>query len=232
MISLTSPVRTRAHDWPAGAKLGALLLVTIGLAATDALPLLALAFAGMVGLYALPGRIFLLHGARRLRMLLPIVAVVLIWHVVVQDARTGMAISLRLLTAVGLANLVTMTTRLSDMMAVVRTLCRPLARLGLNVRAMDIAIALVIRMIPVLSDTGHQLGQSWAARSPKKPRWRIVMPLTLATLDDADHVAEALKARGGIQPPPASPPKTSPNTAPQTADSRTSHERKRPWKSQ
>ena len=31
MISLTSPVRTRAHDWPAGAKLAALCGATLGL---------------------------------------------------------------------------------------------------------------------------------------------------------------------------------------------------------
>ncbi len=31
MISLTSPVRTRAHDWPAGAKLAGLCLATLGL---------------------------------------------------------------------------------------------------------------------------------------------------------------------------------------------------------
>ena len=29
MISLTSPVETRAHGWPAGAKLGALCLATL-----------------------------------------------------------------------------------------------------------------------------------------------------------------------------------------------------------
>ena len=41
------------------------------------------------------------------------------------------------------------------------------------------------------------LRESWRARSPRRPGWRILLPATLAALDDADHVAEALRARGG-----------------------------------
>jgi len=35
------------------------------------------------------------------------------------------------------------------------------------------------------------------ARSRRRPGWQLVLPLSLAALDDADHVAEALRARGG-----------------------------------
>jgi len=36
------------------------------------------------------------------------------------------------------------------------------------------------------------------ARSTGKSGWRIVVPLTLSVLNDADHVANALRARGGV----------------------------------
>jgi biotin transport system permease protein len=36
------------------------------------------------------------------------------------------------------------------------------------------------------------------ARSPRRPGWRLVVPAALAALDDADHAAEALRARGGL----------------------------------
>ena len=109
-------------------------------------------------------------------------------------------ILLRLLSALALANLVTMTTRLSDMIDVVRLLTRPLAKLGLNPAALDMAIALVIRLTPVLAQKGRNLTQAWRARSPRKPSWRILLPFTVLALDDADHVAEALRARGGFTP--------------------------------
>jgi biotin transport system permease protein len=55
----------------------------------------------------------------------------------------------------------------------------------------------VIRFIPVMLDHLTQITQSWSARSPRRPRWRVLVPATLAALDDADHAAEALRARGG-----------------------------------
>ena len=33
----------------------------------------------------------------------------------------------------------------------------------------------------------------------RRAGWRIVAPLALMALDDAEHVAEALRARGGVQ---------------------------------
>ena len=37
------------------------------------------------------------------------------------------------------------------------------------------------------------------ARSHKKSGWRLVVPLTLSVLNDAEHVASALRARGGVE---------------------------------
>ena len=131
MISLTSPVETRAHGWPAGAKLGALCLATLLLFGVEE-PVWQILFgAGVLLLYALPGRAFLRAGLGRLWMLWPFVGLILLWHVLTDDAEAGLVIALRMVTAVGLANLVTMTTKLSDMMGVVHWLPAPLRRFGL-----------------------------------------------------------------------------------------------------
>ena len=135
-------------------------------------------------------------------VLWPFVVVIALWHVLTGSPTQGLVIVLRMITAVGLANLVTMTTRLSDMMAVVRWLCAPLRRVGVNTRGIEIAMAMVIRFAPVLADKGSQLAQSWRARSRRRVGWRIVMPLTVLAIDDAEHVAEALKARGGVSAGP------------------------------
>ncbi|MFK7793232.1 MAG: CbiQ family ECF transporter T component, partial [Devosiaceae bacterium] len=115
----------------------------------------------------------------------------------------GFIIVLRLLTAVGLAMLVTMTTRLSDMIDVVQWLLRPFARFGVNTRALELGIALVIRFTPTLADKGRQLGLAWRARARarSKPRWRVILPFTVLAIDDAEQVAEAMRARGGVNPP-------------------------------
>ncbi len=198
MISLTSPVETWAHGWRAGAKLGALCIATMVLFALDSVAGQGGAFAIMLALYAAPGAVFFRSGMARLRMLWPFLAIILLWHVITATPAQGAVIALRLMTAVGLANLVTMTTRLSDMIGVVRWLASPLRRIGIETRALELGIALVIRFTPMLAAKGTALSRAWRARSPRRPGWRIVLPFTLIAIDDAEHVADALKARGGV----------------------------------
>ena len=198
MISLTSPVRTRAHGWPASVKLAALALATFVLFLIHDLRLLVCALALSLVLYALPGPVFFRAGVTRLRVLWPFLVILGIWHVATATYTEGAEIILRLLATVGLANLVTMTTALSEMIAVIRWLAAPLRRFGLNTRAMEMAIALVIRILPSLVDNGQRLSDAWRARSKRRPGWRVVVPFTLLALDDADHLAEALRARGGF----------------------------------
>jgi biotin transport system permease protein len=42
------------------------------------------------------------------------------------------------------------------------------------------------------------LNDAWRARSARRAGWRLAFPATLAALDDAERVAEALRARGGV----------------------------------
>jgi biotin transport system permease protein len=198
MISLTSPVETAAHRWPAGLKLGLLCLMTALMFQMQSLDWLCVFLAITTLLYALPGAVFFRTGVQRLIGLWPFAALILVWHVATQDAVAGALIVSRMLTAVALANLVTMTTRLTDMMGVVRWLCTPLRWFGLSTQAVEVAIALVIRFTPVLADKGRILGLAWRARSTRRPGWRIMVPFAVIAIDDAEHVAEALRARGGL----------------------------------
>lgn len=197
MLTLTSPVETRAHRWPAAAKLAVLAGTTAGLFAVQGVMPMALALAGLLGLAALPGRAFLAHALRALRPLWPFVVVVAAWHLWSGETGAGAVVSLRMLAAVLAATLVTMTTRLSAMIAVIEGMARPLRRLGLSPRVLALAIALVIRFIPVLADRVEQIGLAFRARGARRPGWRVIAPAALAALDDADRVAEALRARGG-----------------------------------
>ena len=194
MLALTSPVQTPFHRLPAGAKLAALAGFTFLLFQLDSPTSLALALSFIAALH-LPGR--WPFAAHVLRPLWPFALVLLLWHLWTQDPRGGAIVLLRLTTAVAAANLVTMTTRLTDMITVIERLAAPLARLGLPPRTLALAIALTIRFLPVLSDRLTRISEAWRARSPRRPGWRILTPATLATLDDADQVAEALRARGG-----------------------------------
>ncbi|MEY4983844.1 MAG: hypothetical protein RIR62_2110 [Pseudomonadota bacterium] len=196
MLTLTSPVETWMHRPKAGVKLALLCGVTLVLFRLDGAAAQGLALGLVALLAATGGGRFLLGWLRLLRALWPFALVIALWHGWTGDIAGGAAILLRLVAAVGAANLVTMTTRLSDMIAVMERLARPLAPL-LPPRRLALAIALVIRFIPVLSERVAVIRDAWAARSPRRAGWRILLPATLAALDEADHVAEALRARGG-----------------------------------
>lgn len=196
MLTLTSPVETWAHRVAAGGKLAGLALATTGLFLVTSPWVLGAAFATTGALYLGAGARFAGAGLRQLRPLWPFVLIVGLWHLWTEEIAQGVTILLRMVTAVALANFVTMTTRLSDMLALFERLARPLAPV-LPPRRLALAVALVIRFIPVMLERMALIRQSWASRSPQSPRWRVLVPATLAALDDADRVAEALRARGG-----------------------------------
>ncbi|KIN74042.1 putative ABC transporter, inner membrane subunit [Sulfitobacter guttiformis KCTC 32187] len=172
---------------------------SVALFAAQSLWVLAAAASGVLVLYALPGAVFFRHGLRRVWPLWPFVVLLVAWHLIAGIPREGALITLRMLTAVALANLVTMTTTLADMMGVVHRLLQPFERLGVNLRAIELAAAMVIRFTPVLAQKGGALAQAWRARSYRRAGWRVIVPFMVLALDDADHVAEALRARGGFE---------------------------------
>lgn len=197
MLTLTSTVETPLHRLPAGPKLFALCAFTVLLFRLDQPLPLATCLAALAAFHLTQGRAFATHAARLIRPLWPFVLVVILWHIWLQDVTAGATILLRLLTAVAAANLVTLTTRLSDMIATLETVAAPLRRIGLNPRTLSLAVALVIRFVPVLAVRTAQIAEAFRARSTRRPGHRILVPAALAALDDADHVAEALRARGG-----------------------------------
>lgn len=198
MLTLTSPVETAAHRWPVGAKLAAVALGTALIFPLQDWRLVVGALLALALVYQALGLRFAAHGARMLTGLWPFFAILALWHLWQAELARGVLLAARMAFAVGLANLVTMTTRLDDMLALVERGLAPLRFVGANPRAVALAMALVIRFTPVLLDKMSQLMQAWRARSPRRVGAKIVLPLALVALDDADHVAEALRARGGL----------------------------------
>jgi biotin transport system permease protein len=198
MLTLTSEIRTPYHRVRAGTKLAALCVATVALFVMDSIAAIALAAAAVAGLYLVPGWRFLRAGLGLLKPVWFFVALVLAWHGLTGDLQLGMVIALRLVAAVALANLVTMTSRFDDLVEVVMWGLSPLKRLGIRTAPLGFAIVLVVRFIPVMLDKARLLIDAWRARSPRRPGWQVALPITLVAVDDAEHVAEALRARGGF----------------------------------
>ena len=135
-----------------------------------------------------------------LRPLFFVAAAILGFHAMVGAFELGMTVSLRIVALVGLANFVTMTTRMTDLIALVEWMASPLSRFGFNPRSLGLAMALFLRYLPILRTRSDALALSWHARSRRRVGVRIIVPLVLAALDDAEHLSDALSARGALTP--------------------------------
>lgn len=198
MLTLTSEIRTPLHDWRAGNKLSLLSIAIVTLFLLNS-PILLAGAAGLTALlYLAFGTKFAAHGLRMLKPLRFFLGFILLWQVVLGDPVTGFAIVLRLATAVSLANLVTLSTRLDDLIDLVIWLASPARFVGVSPKPLALSIALVVRFVPVLLERANHMSDAFRARSTKRPTFYIILPLIISVLEDADHVALALRARGGL----------------------------------
>ncbi|PZQ80244.1 MAG: ABC transporter permease [Ancylobacter novellus] len=196
MISLYLARHTWAHDVPAAWKLLFLALVSLLATPLDSLPLMAGLLVAVLGLYVSLGREALAQMAL-LRPMLPLLAILVGLHAWMGSLAEGIVMCLRLLAMVLLANAVTMTTRMDDMMDAVEPLLRPLSLLGVSPRAVALAVAMMLRFVPLLFALWEALGESYRARTGRRGGWRLLAPFCIQTLRLSHHAAEALAARGG-----------------------------------
>ncbi|MFV0320091.1 MAG: energy-coupling factor transporter transmembrane component T family protein [Microbacterium sp.] len=198
MISLYRPGDGVLHRLPAGVKLLALAaaalaisLFPLGVLGTAAL------LAGVSGLYPLSGLGWRLLCSAwwRLRWLILVLGAAL-WIFISVDVavqNTGRVIALILL-----AELVTRSTRMGDLLDVLQRLLRPLRALGVDPATAALAISLTIAMIPVIGGFVQQVRDAQRARGVRMGV-RAALPLLVLTIKHADDVGDALAARGIVR---------------------------------
>lgn len=195
MISLYRPGNGILHRMPAGWKL-ALLAVTALL-----LSLLRLGIPGTLTALAAVSALYLIASLPpralgeawwRLRWLILVLGGALWLFTSPHDAvvSTGRVVALLLL-----AELITRTTRMGDLLDVFRRVVGPLRHLGVDPDAVALTLSLTIAMIPVIGGFAVQVRDAQRARGVRLGP-RAVLPLLVLTMKHADDVGDALAARG------------------------------------
>jgi biotin transport system permease protein len=135
-----------------------------------------------------------------------VVAIVAV-HALVTDVLTGVTTALRLLALVLAAAVVTATTRVTAMVAVVERVCAPLRVVGVRPARIGLVLAMALRFIPLVADRADRIREAQAARggAVRGPRAvaTMVVPLLVQMLQLAHTVSEALDARGADDDPRA-----------------------------
>ncbi len=195
MLSMQLSNQTWAHLLPAPFKLLMLCAVSIAMLPVDDVGIMLGVLAIVLLLYVTLG----MEAIRQLSLIKPllfILAVLFAIHLWATDWQTGLVAVSRLLAMVLLANAVTMTTTMSEMMDAVMPLFQPLRIFGIEPAKIALAVALVIRFIPVLFAEWSARERSWQARGGGRQTWRLFPAFSLGVLRLSSNVGIALDARG------------------------------------
>ena len=203
-LALYVPRASPVHRTPAGWKLLALAGLSALVFAVPTLPVVGAALTAvlLIGVAArLPAGLLV----RQARAVLWWLVALFVLHALLTDVRTGTVTVLRLLTLVLAAAVVTATTRVTEMVAVVERVCAPLRWVGVRPGRIGLVIAMALRFIPLISERADRIREAQAARGGSVRGFRglttTVVPLLVQVLQLAHTVSEALDARGADDVP-------------------------------
>ncbi len=101
-----------------------------------------------------------------------------------------------LVLAVAAASLLTLTTRINDMLESMIRGMQVLRPLGVDPERVALLMALTIRSIPVIADLVRQSQEARAARGLERSLRALLTPVVNRSIQQAQGVGEALMARG------------------------------------
>jgi biotin transport system permease protein len=102
----------------------------------------------------------------------------------------------RVVAVILLAALVTLTTRMPDLLDATERALAPLRRFGVDPNSIGLLLALTITAIPVIRGFASTIREAQRARGARTRLGTFAVPLLVMSLMHADDVADALTARG------------------------------------
>jgi len=194
VIGLYSPGRSVIHRAPTLLKLFLLSAFVVIISSTADLGPLAIMAAAVVMLF-LVARVPVRAAAAQI---VPILWLLLV-AVPVQALLAGWVVaglmSGRLLLAVSLAALFTLTTTVTAVLEAFQMMLRPFDR-WIDSERIGLLVALTIRCIPLVTDIVQEVLEARKARGTHGSLLALAVPVVVRSLYAADALGEALAARG------------------------------------
>jgi len=124
------------------------------------------------------------------------ILLIAIFQVIFATPERAVMVCGSLLLTVAIASLVTLTTRVSEMLDVCQRLLRPFRRFGVDPDRVGLVLALAIRCIPLLVDIVSAVSDARKARGKGFSLRAMAAPAVVRALRSADAMGDALIARG------------------------------------
>lgn len=133
---------------------------------------------------------------RVVRGLWPFVVVLSVYFVWVRQWNAGADVLLTMVGMVVFSRVLLVTTPIPVLVDGFVRLCAPLAWVGVSPQRVGLAVALMVRSIPVLMDEYSAIAAAHRARGLRVWPHRLLLPLVIATVAYALETGDALAARG------------------------------------
>lgn len=195
MIGLYRPGSSPLHRMPAGAKLALLVAAGAGSIFVRHPTQVVVVLAVVTGGYAV-ARVPLAAAWQLLRPLLWLLVPLAAFHTLVSGWTQAVVVVGVILALVLIANLVTLTTRTTDLVDSIVRLTGPLRRVGVNPERVGLMLHLGIRAVPVVIELAGRVRDAQRARGLTASPRAFAVPLVVGALRHADTMGEALAARG------------------------------------
>jgi biotin transport system permease protein len=194
-IGLYHPGHSPLHRLSAGAKLSALVAISLALFLVPSTLVVLLSVPVAFAIYLSTGAPFrqLMAQLRGPALLL---GIIFVFHLLFGTIADGILAVARFATLILLASAVTLSTPISEMAELVEWLLGPLRPLGVNPEKVGLAIALAIRFVPLIAEEFRHIREAQAARGLAANPLALIVPLVIRTLKSADELADAIEARG------------------------------------
>ena len=195
LFSLYVPGTTVLHRLGVGGKYLLLLVLTVPalilgdpvvslVALLASLLLLASCRAGLAHSWGLPVP------------LLVLLAVLAAYQLLVGRPDLAIVVGANLATAVYASRILTLTTPGPVLIDALVAGLRPLSRLGVKPDLVGLAVAIMVRSVPLLLDSFDQVRQAARARGRERNLFLLVTPVVVRAVGQAQATGAALAARG------------------------------------
>jgi biotin transport system permease protein len=159
-------------------------------------PIVLMILLVLTGLLLPLSRLPLSSVGAQLRPVMPLLIAVLLIQGLLGDWLSGLVALLRFTILILLATIVSLTTRMSEMMAVIERALQPCKCLGINPSQVSLMLALSLRLIPLLLSQFREIQEAQQARGLDRNWLALLVPFLVKTLRMADELSDALDARG------------------------------------
>jgi biotin transport system permease protein len=194
MIGVFHPGTSLVHRTPAIVKLGLLAVIVTVVALQSSLVWLGAASVLVVLLF-LVARVPLALAWRQIVPIVWVLAFAVPVQVIFGGWEAAAVMVVRLVVAVALAAVYTLTTPVTATLDAVQALLRPFRR-WIDADRVGLALALTIRCVPLVAELVREVLEARMARGAEGSLRALAVPVIVRALRTAEHLGDALTARG------------------------------------